>query len=121
MIPNNIDEAIEELVKLKISPDLIDDRALRNNWKLWGESNLVYYFYAIDIYHPDDMSSIIIDCYKKHLLGEVIEMDKIVDHYHRFWKKSYGDNHLEVMRSNFSEKVAKIREIKINNIITPEM
>lgn len=35
---------------------------IRNNWGLWKGKELAKYFNKLEIYHPDDMSSIILRC-----------------------------------------------------------
>jgi hypothetical protein len=42
---------------------------LRNNWGLWHESSLAKYFSKAGVKQPDDMSGIIINCYRRHLNG----------------------------------------------------
>lgn len=40
---------------------------IRNNWRLWGGSRLSKYFNEMGIYHPDDMSGIILVSYHRYL------------------------------------------------------
>jgi len=37
-------------------------RFLRNYWELWGNSKLKNYFNSMEIFHPDDMTDIILTC-----------------------------------------------------------
>lgn len=82
MIPNNLEEAIEELDKELIDEDkeyLLQHGALsvhnslgrwiRNNWGLWkGEDNeLKTSLKKLGYEHPDDMSNYIIEQYIKYL------------------------------------------------------
>jgi hypothetical protein len=61
---------------------------LRNNWGLWkGENKLVKYFNNLGIYHPDDMSSIIITSFHRHLNKKDIKLEEQIKYYQDFWKK----------------------------------
>jgi len=40
---------------------------MRNHWKLWGNSRLSKHFHDLQIYHADDMSSMILTAYHRHL------------------------------------------------------
>lgn len=60
---------------------------LRNNWGLWGGSRLSDFFYSIGIYHPDDMSGIILDSYWRYLNSQDIKLEDQVKHYQEFWSK----------------------------------
>lgn len=62
--------------------------SLRNNWKLWkAQNDLSKYFNKIGIYHPDDMSSIIIKSYHKKLNRKPINLEKQISSYKDYWKK----------------------------------
>ncbi len=51
---------------------------MRNNWQLWGGSRLSKYFNDKGVYHPDDMSGIILSGYYRYLKGEEIELDELM-------------------------------------------
>ena len=59
---------------------------MRNNWKLWGGSRLSKYFNNLGIYHPDDMSGIILDSYHRYLTGKKIKLDEQVGYYKAYWQ-----------------------------------
>jgi len=61
---------------------------LRNNWGLWGGSALPKSLNKIGIFHPDDMSGIILDSYQRKMKGEEIRLDEQVKQYQDFWKKN---------------------------------
>lgn len=61
---------------------------MRNNWQLWGGSRLSKYFNDKGIYHPDDMSGIILDSYHRNLNGQEIKFDEQVKFYQGYWEKS---------------------------------
>ena len=61
---------------------------LRNNWRLWGDSRLSKYFNDLGIFHPDDMSGIILTSYHRYLLGQDIKLEEQVNYYKEYWKKN---------------------------------
>ena len=61
---------------------------MRNNWQLWGGSRLSKYFNDMEIYHPDDMSGIILDSYHRYLTGKETKIDEQVKYYQEYWKKA---------------------------------
>ena len=60
---------------------------MRNNWGLWQKGPLAKYFNELGIYHPDDMSSIIMDSYIAKLRGERYDIDEAISTYHRYWQQ----------------------------------
>ena len=93
-IPKDIDNCLTELDKLlkkkerqKFMTSLPVDYHfsqglyVRNNWGLWQGSRLQQYFYNLGIKHPDDMSSIILNCYWRYLRGEPINFEKEVERH----------------------------------------
>ena len=103
--PINLEEAVEQLkiihhdtIKQKIL-EMTEDEFLggahmglgmwmRNNWGLWKGKELAKYFNSIGIYHPDDMSGIILSSYYRELHGQEWKVDEQVKYYQDFWKKS---------------------------------
>jgi hypothetical protein len=101
-IPKNLDEAIQQL-------DLIFDDTtkvnimkmseleftgkthfttgmwIRNKWGLWEGKELALFFNELGIYHPDDMSAIILTCYLRHQQGKPYELNKQVRFYQEYW------------------------------------
>jgi len=61
---------------------------IRNNWRLWGDSTLSQYFNKMGIFHPDDMSGIILDSYHRTITGKKIRLKEQVKHYQDYWKAS---------------------------------
>jgi len=61
---------------------------MRNNWQLWGGSRLSKYFNEIGVYHPDDMSGIILTSYHRYLTGRDIKLEEQIKYYQDFWKKN---------------------------------
>lgn len=103
--PVNLEEAVEQLriihhdsTKQKIL-EMTEDEFLggahmglgmwmRNNWGLWKGKELAKYFNSIGIYHPDDMSGIILTTYYRKLHDQELKVDEQVKYYQDYWKKS---------------------------------
>lgn len=103
-IPKNLEECFKQIdsfwtdsLKTEVRNMTEDDfmmkfhlgfgRWIRNNWGLWGGSRLRTYFYKIEIYHPDDMSGIILDSYHRHLNGKKIKLDDQIEFYQDYWNQ----------------------------------
>ena len=103
-IPKNLEECFEQInfywtdsLKSEVENMTEDDftakahfgfgRWMRNNWGLWGGSRLRTYFNKIEIYHPDDMSGIILDSYHRYLNKKEIKLEKQIIFYQDYWSK----------------------------------
>jgi len=60
---------------------------MRNNWGLWAGSRLSNYFNCLGIFHPDDMSGVILDSYWLELNHRPINLQGQIAKYHAFWLK----------------------------------
>ncbi len=63
-------------------------RYLRNNWGLWGNSELADNLSKMGILHPDDMSGIILDSYQRKLKGEELKVEEQLKYYHDYWRNT---------------------------------
>jgi len=71
---------------------------IRNNWGLWRGSQLSKWFNEKGIYHPDDMSGIILDSFWRHLNKKPISLKKQINRYQEYWNLlsvPKTDNHKE--------------------------
>ncbi|MBV9927553.1 MAG: hypothetical protein JOZ96_21225 [Acidobacteria bacterium] len=101
-VPKDLEDCLVELEKM-LHPSLIsemrlkseDDMVLyhrslgtwvRNNWALWAGSRLSRYFNGLGIYHPDDMSGIILTSFWRHLHSQPIRLDEQVERYKKYWR-----------------------------------
>lgn len=91
---------------------------IRNNWCLWGGSRLSKHFNGLGIFHPDDMSSIILTSYHRYLNGEDIRLQQQIDHHKAYWlvmqepeRKSYPKG---VYRIKFGTRM--LYNLKENNM-----
>jgi hypothetical protein len=75
---------------------------MRNNWQLWGGSRLSKYFNELGIYHPDDMSSIILTSYHRYLNNQEIKLDEQIKHCQDYWER-LKTKELERKSREFSE------------------
>lgn len=63
-------------------------RGIRNSWNLWkGKNQLCKYFFKLGIYHPDDMSSIILKSFHRKLNNKEIDLESQVNFYKEYWKE----------------------------------
>lgn len=86
-----LSEEFIEIIKTGDEKDLYEYHMslglwIRNNWGLWGESHLKDFFTSYEIYHPDDMSSIIITSYYRNLNDLPIDLSEQIEYYKEYWK-----------------------------------
>ena len=85
----SIDElTIKRLRSGEIHPDEMHfglGAHLRNSWRLWSGSRLSLYFNKLGIFHPDDMSGIILRSYAAHLREEPIQLEEQIQFYVQYW------------------------------------
>ena len=101
-IPKNLEDAHQELKKM-LHEELIesiktakeDDLVqfhfglggwLRSNWSLWEGSRLTDYFVNMGIYHPDDMSGIIIESFWYNLNAKIYPLQERISETQEYWK-----------------------------------
>ena len=75
---------------------------MRNNWRLWGGSRLSKYFNELEIFHPDDMSGIILVSYHRFLNNKEIRLEEQIKYYKDYWEKSKKEE-LKRKQEEFSE------------------
>jgi hypothetical protein len=59
---------------------------LRNRWGLWARSPLAQYFDSLGVYHPDDMSGIILTSLWRRLHGRPIDLAQQVHDAQTYWR-----------------------------------
>lgn len=101
-IPENLDEAIEYLMRENKDNKFItrdenkfiarthqsSGRYLRNTWGLWSGSELQTWFKERGIHHADDMSSIILTSFHRKANNQDIKLDEQIKEYRNFWEKN---------------------------------
>lgn len=60
---------------------------LRNNWGLWAFSDLAKNLYEMGIFHPDDMTTIILTSFQRRLKGEDIKLQEQIKYHQDYWRK----------------------------------
>lgn len=113
--PKNLDEAVLQLSKILHDTTkqkifvMTEEQFLgeshrglgmwiRNSWALWKGGKLSKYFNSIGIFHPDDMSGIILRSYYRQLHREDWELEKQVKYYQEGWKAS--DEHFNRLKTD---------------------
>lgn len=101
-IPKDLEDSFKELIAM-LHPSLVEEMKsnseedmikyhhglgiwIRNNWGLWSKSRLTEYFNGIGIFHPDDMSGIIIDSFWRYLNNKPIRLEEQVKSYKEVWE-----------------------------------
>lgn len=88
---------------------------MRNNWRLWGGSRLSKYFDDLGIYHPDDMSGIILSSYHRNLNDKEIKLGEQIKYYQDYWENAEKAE-LKRKQEEFSDyKVGDTLEFNYNN------
>jgi len=121
-VPKNLNDAIsyldckwsekdKEEFKNKPEDDAVTElhfgtgQAIRNNWGLWkrGKNRLELFFNLRGISHPDDISSIILTSFHRHLSNKDIELKAQIKSYKEYWEKA--NNRYEEEQRVLSEKL----------------
>lgn len=87
-------------------------QAIRNNWGLWEKrkNSLVRYFNRYGIYHPEDISSIILTSFHRNLNNKPIDLDKQIEYYKAYWEKA------KTRQDSIENKIHQKSEKEFNNI-----
>lgn len=68
---------------------------MRNEWGLWSGSRLSRWFNDRGIFHPDDMSGIILTSFWRHLNDQPIGLERQIAEYQRYWEEQAQPMKLE--------------------------
>ena len=63
---------------------------LRNSWGLWGGSRLAKWFNSHQIFHPDDMSGVILDALWCDLTDHPFSLEQKAAEYQAYWEGQKG-------------------------------
>ena len=80
---------VQELTEKEFGAALHDNlgRWIRNNWGLWSEEGELHaWFKSLGIWHPDDMSGIILTSYLRKVHNLPINLEEQVKHYVEYWE-----------------------------------
>ena len=119
--PVNLEEAVLQLTK--ILPDTTQQKIfsmtedeflggshfglgmwIRNNWRLWRGGKLANEFKSKGIFHPDDMSGIILTCYYRQLHTQDWKLNEQITFYQNYWKEAQERNYRLVNDTAFAQQ-----------------
>jgi len=104
-IPANLEQAFTALKRMLPAEDIekirkMDDEKemvryhfglgmrLRNEWGLWrGEGGLGKQLRELGLRHPDDMSTVVLESFWRHLHGKPLELEAKVRYYQEYWDR----------------------------------
>lgn len=87
---------------------------MRNNWQLWGGSRLSIYFNEMGVFHPDDMSGIILRTYHRYLNNQDTELKKLIRKYDSYWTEREKENQKRY-REKYEENKEEFNELQIGD------
>jgi len=128
-IPKDIEGCMKDLDKLwsidlkqKFKNKKLDElyefelgRSLRNDWGLWSGSRLRYYFYKIGISNPENISYIILSCYRRHLLDEPIQFNEEVEKMRKSLLATRQPSLKEFPKEVRNVRIQRVTYLKSNN------
>ena len=90
-------EDIDTLKSKQSENDLVDYHFglglwMRNKWGLWQGSRLSKYFNDVGVFHPDDISGIILHSYWRRLNELPINLEEQIKYYQDYWKNIEKSN-----------------------------
>lgn len=104
MIPINLEDCFAVLTRELVPEDITfikqnEDNVillhhslgqyLRNKWGLWEDhSDLKTYFQELGLFHPDDMSGLILRSFHRHLNNKPLEIEIQIKSYQDFWNRN---------------------------------
>ncbi|NMH24216.1 DUF6794 domain-containing protein [Flavobacterium solisilvae] len=79
---------------------------IRNSWGLWGKrrNSLKRYFIRKGVFHPDDISSIILTSFHRHINNKEIGLDEQIKHYKEYWKKAKVKKEKEIQAQEIESR-----------------
>ena len=91
-------------------------RAIRNDWGLWGKkSKLSKFFKSKGIFHPDDMSAIILTSFHRSLNEKPILFDEQIQYYKDWWESARKE---QITKEEHYEEISR-KEYELIQINDP--
>jgi hypothetical protein len=122
-LPTTLDEAMAELRRLldarqtevvRVSDSMewheSLGRALRNCWGLWGDGPLGTWFRKQGIRHPDDMSAIVLESFRRRLNGVSIDLPEQIRKSQAYWKRKEDEYQKGTDSGNADYHIVPFRE-----------
>lgn len=112
-IPKNLNDAIVYLnckwsesdkteFKNKEENDAVSElhfgtgKGIRNNWELWkGKNRISKFFKSKGIFHPDDISAIILTSFHRQLNEKPIDLETQINDSKNYWNKIEKENEIK--------------------------
>lgn len=123
-IPKDLDDALsylnctwsdkdKEEFKSKNEKDAVTElhmgtgQGIRNEWGLWKGKNALYRFFKTKgIFHPDDISSIILTSFHRQLNNTDINLDSQIKYYKDYWKRAKQESE----KAAYEQKILNQKE-----------
>lgn len=102
--PQSLDQALDILarelpaetiahIKQSSEADMIEYHftlglAMRNCWGLWSSGPLYNYFHKLGLFHPDDMSGVILTSLWRRIHEQPLELTEQIKYYKEYWRLS---------------------------------
>jgi len=81
-------------------------KKIRSNWGLWeGNSTIFKFLSSMQLWHADDMSSLILTSYHRYINDKPLELKQQIEHFLEYWKQ------YEQSKGPISKKQIKLWEI----------
>ena len=102
-----LDDKSKQLLKNNhpITFHLSSGMNIRNFLGLWEENNLTTWFKSVGIFHPDDMSNIILTSLKRKLLNQDIDLDNQIKYIENYLKNKDSIESIYFKKSTRKEYV----------------
>ena len=86
---------------------------LRNRWRLWGNTRLNKYFNGLGLFHPDDISHLILQSYHRYLNGRPLDIEPYIKKCKAYWaevmardkKRQQDEKRMEKKSQKWAEKL----------------
>ena len=83
--PTEVAYIRDSVTESMVSYHMTVGMGLRNGWGLWAGSRLTKYFNRVGIFHPDDMSGIILTSLWRRVHQQPLRLEEQVAYYKRYW------------------------------------
>jgi hypothetical protein len=81
-------------------------QGIRNGWGLWeGKNSLYRSFKSKGIFHPDDISSIILTSFHRQLNNKDIRLEEQINEYKDYWEKAKREGTIEANKKKQTDKL----------------
>lgn len=77
---------LKSLDEFKADSHLGTGMWIRNDWGLWSGSRLAVYFNKLGLSNPEDMSSILLECFYNSVNNKPLNIDRQISFYNDYWE-----------------------------------